>query len=273
MSHAAWHTSLAPKVRGTWNLHTALLARGCAPDFLVLTSSLTGSVGQSTEGNYCAANAFLDGFARHRRARGLPATSLALGMIKEVGYLAEHPEIETLLARKGIKALDEEDMLLLFDLAISCQHGGRGDAHMLTGLEGASPENQQFASDARSSILLSAMAARASPSAASAGASTGSPPAVSQAVAAGDKKAAAEALVPLIADKVAGLLLMPPERLDPGTKLADLGIDSMLSVEARQAFFQVLKVDVPLLVMMAGGTSVRSLAEFAAGEMVKAAGG
>jgi acyl transferase domain-containing protein/acyl carrier protein len=58
---------LAPKVRGTLALTAAL--RGVPVDFVVLYSavaSLTGGIGQV---DYCAANAFLDAFARQRRER------------------------------------------------------------------------------------------------------------------------------------------------------------------------------------------------------------
>ena len=56
-----------------------------------MTSSVSGSVGTATEGNYCAANYFLDIFARFLKSKGLPGISVGLGMISEVGYLHENP--------------------------------------------------------------------------------------------------------------------------------------------------------------------------------------
>jgi len=77
---------MGPKVLGTRNLHEATKDLGL--DLFVLYSggaSLLGSPGQA---NYCAANAFLDGFASWRRAQGLPALSIQWGAWADVGMAA-----------------------------------------------------------------------------------------------------------------------------------------------------------------------------------------
>lgn len=80
---------LQPKVLGTINLHELLLHEDL--DFFVMTSSVLGALGAATQSNYSAANAFLDHMARHRQTLGLQGTSIALGMIVEVGHIEEHP--------------------------------------------------------------------------------------------------------------------------------------------------------------------------------------
>ena len=89
MSLESWHKVLDPKVKGTINLHEALLHEPL--DFFVMTSSTLGTVGASTQSNYAAANAFLDSMARHRWSLGLEACSIALGMVVGVGHVESHP--------------------------------------------------------------------------------------------------------------------------------------------------------------------------------------
>jgi acyl transferase domain-containing protein/acyl carrier protein len=74
---------LPPKLDGAWNLHT--LTRDLRLDFFVMFSSGASLIGSPGQGNYAAANAFLDALAHHRRAQGLPALTINWGRWAEVG--------------------------------------------------------------------------------------------------------------------------------------------------------------------------------------------
>ena len=80
LDHEGIDRVLAPKLAGTWNLHMQTADRQL--DFFVLFSSLSSVFGHAGQGNYAAANAFLDAMAWYRRMaqRALPAADGQLGV-------------------------------------------------------------------------------------------------------------------------------------------------------------------------------------------------
>ena len=288
MSCKSWHISIGPKVKGTWNLHNALKDRQAELDFFFMTSSISGSVGTATESNYCAANTFMDAFARYRRSLGLPALSLGLGMISEVGYLHEHPEIEKLLLRKGIHPINEEELLLMCDIALTnaSNYGSIkcsdqfAEAHILTGLEvlGLQQIRRQgfeggshVLDDPRATIIAEALrvADGNKDETQTPGKGQSLPDAVATALTESVSEKAVQsslldAVQAVVADKIGNLLLLPPESLNPGTRLSEFGMDSMLAAEFRQFMFHTFDVDVPFSTLLGDNTSVAEVTEMVA---------
>ncbi|MFB8084648.1 SDR family NAD(P)-dependent oxidoreductase [Streptomyces sp. NPDC055992] len=110
---------LRPKVDAAWHLHE--LTRDLDLSAFVMFSSAGGLVLAAGQGNYAAANVFLDALAAQRRAEGLPATSMAFGLwgvdtgmtsIDMLGLAEER------MAAQGLPALSEAEGLALFDAAL-----------------------------------------------------------------------------------------------------------------------------------------------------------
>ena len=94
---------LRPKVAGTLTLQQVLADDDL--DFIVLCSSALVTLGGVGEADYCAANAFLDTFAQHQRARGVPITAINWGPWRtDAWHRGTHLGLDDLRARHGITA-------------------------------------------------------------------------------------------------------------------------------------------------------------------------
>ena len=293
MTEDKWRKSIDPKIRGTWNIHNALKGKEENLDFFLLTSSISGSVGTATESNYCAANAFLDAFARYRRSLNLRAVSIGLGMISEVGYLHEHPDIEALLLRKGLHPITESELLQMVDIALTEDSLGDEpygsshfmEGHILTGLEAQSLQNirdkgfeggSHVLDDPRTLIMARSLSqddkGHASEAVGSDQGTHSLPKPVADALA--NKGTTIDtltgALDSFLAEKFRNLLLLPKDQLSAETQLSKFGLDSMLAAEVRQFIYRVFEVDISFMMLLAKTTTVASLSKIIAEGLLEA---
>ncbi|MFJ1584957.1 SDR family NAD(P)-dependent oxidoreductase [Streptomyces sp. NPDC088197] len=109
---------LGAKVDAAWHLHE--LTRDLDLSLFVLFSSLAGVVGTAGQGNYAAANTFLDALAGVRRTSGAAAVSMAWGHwatdSELTGSLDEVDRAR--LARSGVVPMSVEQGIGLFDAAV-----------------------------------------------------------------------------------------------------------------------------------------------------------
>ncbi|WP_327313034.1 SDR family NAD(P)-dependent oxidoreductase [Streptomyces sp. NBC_01235] len=219
-------TVLAAKADTALHLHE--LTRDSELRAFVLYSSLAGVLGGSGQGNYAAANAFLDAFARQRRAQGLPAQSLAWGLWEERSAMTGKLDQADLvrMARGGVVPMPSEQALGLFDAAVATDRAvlvpARFDTAGLRAPDGEVPALLR-------SLVKPAPGRRAA-------AADGAAPAerLRRRLADLDAEARLAVLADLVRDHAAAVLgYADSEAVDPERGFLELGFDSLTAVELR----------------------------------------
>ncbi|MFI2230890.1 type I polyketide synthase [Nocardia testacea] len=116
---------LRPKIDAALNLHE--LTREYDLAAFVMFSSAAPLLGGQGQGNYAAANRFLDALAQQRRAAGLPAHTLAwglwtIGMAAGLGEAGAEHMVRQIRTRLGLVPIGAETGLTLFDRALAGDH-------------------------------------------------------------------------------------------------------------------------------------------------------
>nr|UPI48942.1 type I polyketide synthase [Micromonospora sp.] len=107
-------TTLTPKTHPAHHLHRLTRSHDLAA--FITFSSIAGTLGSAGQAAYAAANSYLDALAQHRRAEGLPATSLAWGLWAGGGMAADLDDVDLARVRRaGIRPLTPEQGVSLFD--------------------------------------------------------------------------------------------------------------------------------------------------------------
>ncbi len=257
---------LRPKVQGTVNLHEATL--DCPLDFFTMTSSVVTMIAPATQASYCAANSFQDAFARHRLSLGLPAQSIAFGLILEVGLATRLPEIRKSLARNGLYGTGELGFLQLLEAAFVPQCVGdewRKDplaqAHLLTGLEASklvamTDKDYHWHSDARVSPVLQAIEDLSHSQTKKAARTT-----VLDTLSSAPPGQIRTLVMQAIIENLAKLLFIPVDEIDTTRAVSTYGMDSMIAAELRNWLVKVFEIDVPFLELLDPGMKIETLAD------------
>ncbi|MDN5747679.1 MAG: beta-ketoacyl reductase, partial [Pseudonocardia sp.] len=232
-------TVLGAKSAGAEHLHAATAGVDLA--WFVLFSSASGLLGNPGQANYAAANTHLDALAAHRRAHGMPATSLAWGYWADTGGItAALGEADRRRLERGwARPMSTREGMALFDAAL------RSAEPLLVPLLLDLDRLRSSISDGPVPPLFRRMVrgglARA------AGRDT--------APALGDLSSVTparrrELLLDLVRGQVAVVLGLPsPAAVAPDRAFSEIGFDSLTSVELRNRLAAAAKVRLPTTVV------------------------
>ena len=274
MAYEDWEAATAPKIQGTWNLHTAFADHSL--DFFILFSSISGIVGNPGQANYASANTFLDAFVQFRHGHGLPASVLDVGAMGEVGYVSENLTIMAQLKARIGYVLQEQDLLDSIELAIKRSRQGAevhtdgylnesqiGIGMRLTGPV-LSPDNRAvWKRDVRMSIYRNLeIAADAADDNVSSASGSDDLKRLLAAAANDPHTLTQDPSVVVISQHIGatllGFMMKPIEELDIKANPTSLGVDSLVAIELRNWCRQRFGLDVSVLEIM-GATSIEQL--------------
>lgn len=239
---------MAPKVAGTWNLHA--LTSDLPLDFFVLFSSGAALLGSPGQGNYAAANSFMDGVSAWRRAQGRPAVAINWGSWSDVGMAAEVGEQhQRRWAAMGLRMITPEAGVSMLEKIVM-----RSPAIQVAAL----PLTPERLPDGVSPFLAEIVARK--PASASATA-TDVPEDILGKLGELQRDARGAAVQEFLGRQLVRVFALGSSfRVDPDRSLMEMGMDSLMAMELRNRLQSSLKVNVAVADLLAGP----SLAELSA---------
>lgn len=248
---------LAPKVNAGWYLHEAT-ATLPALDFFVMFSSIASTLGSPGQSNYAAANAFLDALAVKRRALGLPAQVINWGPWSGAGMASADKVRARLEKNSGFGTITETAGLQSFNelLRAAPVHAAVvpidwSQVQLAAGLMGITPP-----------VFLDQLRARTDSQLGQPGSAGAELLEQLQRARANERHKLAIDFLRDKVQQVMGLDARPDIRLP----MQELGMDSLMAVELRNAVSHAMGRALPVAVMFDFPT-IQKLAGYLAGQV------
>lgn len=268
MTYEEWSTSISSKVYSTWNLHNLLPSD---LSFFIELSSLSGIAGTIGQSNYAAGNTFQDAVALHRISQGQKSVSLRLGLMSEIGVIAENDEYQK--AREGLiemARITEAEFLVLMDYYCDPERSLLTPLKSLPMIGLVTPAQLRAKDMDVPSWLNSRAFSQIANRGSKAGTATGET-SVATNYAAELRKASSsdqvkEIFLDAIVTKLSKALAVPTIDIDTGKPFHAYGVDSLLAVELRNWFGKELGADVAVFDIMAA-ESIAAMSATLAGQI------
>ena len=223
---------IAPKAHGAWLLHES--TRDFQLDCFVMFSSVSSIFGNPAQGNYGAANAFLDSLAHHRRALGLPALTVNWGVLGGDGYVARNERVAEFLARQGTTELSPREVTSLLEAYLKA-----GGTQVMAIRVDWSKWRQFFRGMQENPLLERIFTAVEGPE------SSGTVNDMRLRIEAASPEELEGLIGQAVRDAVGSVLRVKPDTLRDDQPLTDLGLDSLMGVEIENSIESSLGVALP----------------------------
>lgn len=285
MTFEQWQLAVQTKVDSSIHLHNHLPQD---LDFFVLLSSVCGQLGNVSQANYDAGNTFEDSLARHRvMALGLPAVSLDLSAVTDVGFVASSDkatgtnQVQNRVEALGTVSLAMDEILRVLEHAVlrrrrrcrrpsssSSPYSDGDDAQIIMGLAPWDRllEGSIVRRDRRFGMLRLTRARDAARSAASkpgaAAAATSSPTGMllhALGMRMDDAIERTRSVAQAVAERLAVIFNVSVEQVDCGAPMTANAVDSLVAVELRNWLASAAKAKVSIFEVVQSS----SLLEFA----------
>jgi NADPH:quinone reductase-like Zn-dependent oxidoreductase/acyl carrier protein len=246
-------TVIAPKAYGAWLLHEG--TKHLALDCFVMFSSVSSIFGNPAQGNYGAANAFLDSLTHHRHALGLPALTMNWGVLGGEGYVARNERVAEFLARQGTYELSPGEVVSLLESSLQA-----GSAQVVAIRVDWAKWRQFFRAGQDNPLferILTAVEGQEG------GGQTSDWRLKIESAAPEQREAV---ILQAVRDVVGSVLRVKPDTLREDQPLTDLGLDSLMGVEIENSLEAAIGVALPPTSLMRART-IGQIASLIAGHM------
>lgn len=269
MSYDDWKAVISPKVDGAWNLHRKL---GGSLDFFIMTSSLSTVFYQPGQCNYNAANTFMESFCQYRHSLGLTASILNICPIEGIGFVAQNLDARRKLKSQGHCFLDERALLKFLELAMlnsrPAKHRENGgdqsepwvnNGHIVMGLRSEIPlddpsNRATWRRDRRMGSFHNVSDEKNLQAPSGWNELKGFLTRVIDQPDLLNQRSTEEYLAVEIGKKIFSFMMRPEEDMIVGLSLAQIGLDSLMAIELRRWWKQMLGFEVSVLEIMNSGT-------------------
>jgi len=237
---------MKPKVLGSWNLHIS--TKNLKLDYFIMYSSVASMFGTPGQGNYAAANAYMDQLSYYRNNLSLPSITINWGVLGEVGFVSRNKKVETLLEGQGLVSMPKNIAFSVLEQALDKKPVHQGvfivdwkkikEAFPKSGssckymhlMTGDSDKNKNSNSEDNISDRIKDLSSD-------------------------EQKDLAEKTLKKIIGRIIDI---EPEKIESSVSIVLMGLDSLMLNQLRSAVLNIFSIDIPLMMIMQG-PSVDSL--------------